>query len=162
MSMYHPDHDRVPEPRPAEPASALGCLLALALVLVVLVPMALVAYWYWGRQHPAVNPADAQPRPVEARGDLSEIEKNNIAIYEKVSPSVVHVTNLAQRGSPFSMRVEAVPRGTGSGFIWDDDGHIVTNYHVIEGADAATVTLADHTTYDATQVWAYPDKDIAV
>jgi S1-C subfamily serine protease len=139
----------------------LGCLLAVVLGVVVLLPLALVAGWYWWPRHRASS-ADAQPRPVEPRGDLMEIEKTNIAIYTQVAPSVVHVTNLAEHGSPFNLNVQRVPRGTGSGFVWDDDGHIVTNYHVVEGADAATVTLADHTTYDATRVWAYADKDIAV
>jgi S1-C subfamily serine protease len=147
--------------RPADQTPLLGCLLAVALVVVVLLPLGLVAYWYWG-QRPVANPADALPRPVEARGDLSEMEKANIDVYERLAPSVVHVTNLAERGSPFSMNVQRVPRGTGSGFVWDQDGHIVTNYHVVEGADAAQVTLSDHTTYEATRVWAYPDKDIAV
>jgi S1-C subfamily serine protease len=161
MSTYYPDYDRPAGRRPAEQASPMGCLLALALALVVLVPLAFVASWYWWRR-PAVNPADFQPRPVEPRGDLAEIEKTNIKVYEDVSPSVVHVTNLAERSNPFSLNVQRVPRGTGSGFVWDDDGHIVTNYHVVEGADAATVTLADHSTYDATRLWAYADKDIAV
>src|SRR5262249_17335661 len=77
-------------------------------------------------------------------------------------PSVVHVTNLAQRRGQFSLDVQQVPRGTGTGFVWDTEGHIVTNYHVVEGADAAQVVLADHSTYDAKQIWGYPDKDIAV
>ncbi len=55
-----------------------------------------------------------------------------------------------------------MPEGTGSGFIWDEGGHIVTNYHVIKGADGAHVTLADHTTYRASLVGAAPDKDLAV
>jgi S1-C subfamily serine protease len=165
MSTYYPDHDagarRAYAGRP-EPAPWAGCLLALVVVLVVLVPLGLVAYWWgwWPRR--ATNPADFQPRLVEARGELSPLEQANIKVYEQVAPSVVHVTNLAERGSAFSLNVQRVPRGTGSGFVWDDDGHIVTNYHVVEGADAATVTLNDHTTYDAARVWAYPDKDIAV
>jgi S1-C subfamily serine protease len=164
MSTYYPENDPergwAPTQRRPDQTPLLGCLLALVVVFVVLVPLALVAYWWWPWH--TVNPADAQPRLVEARGDLSEVEKANIKVYEQVSPSVVHVTNLAERGSAFSLNVQRVPRGTGSGFVWDDDGHIVTNYHVVEGADAATVTLADHTTYDATRVWAYSDKDIAV
>jgi S1-C subfamily serine protease len=58
--------------------------------------------------------------------------------------------------------VQQVPRGVGSGFVWDEQGHIVTNYHVVEGAQIAKVTLADHTTYDARHLWAHPDKDVAV
>src|SRR5207244_5703315 len=97
-----------------------------------------------------------------ARGDLSALEKTNIDIYEQVSPSLVQVTNLAERSSLFGLDVQQVPKGVGSGFVWDDDGHIVTNYHVVEGANAAQVTLADHSTHEATRLWAYPEKDIAV
>jgi S1-C subfamily serine protease len=152
-------HPGAARPAQADQTPLLGCVLALVVVLVVLVPLALVAYWWWPHRP---NPADAQPRPVEARGELADIEKANIQIYERVSPSVVHVTNIAERSNPFSLNVQRVPRGTGSGFIWDRDGHIVTNYHVVEGADAAQVTLSDHSTYEATRLWAYSDKDIAV
>jgi S1-C subfamily serine protease len=79
-----------------------------------------------------------------------------------VSPSVVHVTNLAVRRDAFSLDAQAVPRGTGTGFIWDDNGFVVTNYHVVEGASVARVVLADRSTYDSSQIWGYPDKDLAV
>ena len=58
--------------------------------------------------------------------------------------------------------VQQVPHGTGSGFVWDEHGHIVTNFHVIQGADAARVTLADQLDWDAKLVGAAPDKDLAV
>jgi len=58
--------------------------------------------------------------------------------------------------------VQQIPRGTGSGFVWDSEGHIVTNFHVIEGADAAQVTLADRSAWKARLVGAYPDGDLAV
>src|SRR5262249_42626336 len=54
-----------------------------------------------------------------------------------------------------------VPQGTGSGFIWDDQGHVVTNYHVVQGASSADITLGD-TSYDATSVGVAPDQDLAV
>ena len=62
----------------------------------------------------------------------------------------------------FNFDLQQVPRGTGSGFVWDDEGHIVTNYHVVNGADAAKVILSDQSTYDVRKIWSYPDKDIAV
>jgi S1-C subfamily serine protease len=55
-----------------------------------------------------------------------------------------------------------VPRGTGTGFIWDDRGNVVTNFHVIQGANAAQVTLSDQTTWKAALVGAFPDRDLAV
>jgi S1-C subfamily serine protease len=63
---------------------------------------------------------------------------------------------------PFSRNAEAVPRGTGTGFIWDENGFIVTNYHVVEGARAARVILSDRSTYESGRIWGYPDKDLAV
>ena len=67
-----------------------------------------------------------------------------------------------QRSSSI-MDLEQIQEGTGSGFIWDDAGHVVTNFHVVGGADACQVALpADHLTYNATVVGAYPDKDIDV
>ena len=62
----------------------------------------------------------------------------------------------------FRLDVTQIPRGTGSGFVWDDNGHIVTNFHVIEGAEAVRVTLADQSDLDAKLVGAAPEKDLAV
>ena len=103
-----------------------------------------------------------QPRPVTPRGPLDAQEQNNIAVFRKVSPSVVHITTLAQQRDFFSRNVTEVPSGTGSGFLWDERGHIVTNFHVIRGASAAKVTLSDQTAYDATLVGVDPDRDLAV
>jgi S1-C subfamily serine protease len=138
-----------------------GCL---SLLLIVVAALAAVYFWrYWPESGSGHDP-NAQPRPVSARGDLAPLEKANIEIYETVSPSLVQVTNLEQAaGSGLgTLNVQEVPRGVGSGFVWDSDGHIVTNYHVVQGADAARVTLSDHTTVSARQAWTYPDQDIAV
>jgi S1-C subfamily serine protease len=89
-------------------------------------------------------------------------EQAHIDLFKKTSPSVVHITSLAQQRDLFSMNVQQVPTGTGTGFVWDDRGHIVTNFHVIQSANGAKVTLADQTTYDATLVGAFPDRDLAV
>ena len=117
--------------------------------------------WHLWTPGSGLNP-EAQPLPVVPRGELSALEKDNIAIYDRASPSLVQVTNLTQRGSLFSLDVQQIPKGVGSGFVWDQDGHIVTNYHVVEGADSAQVTLFDHSTTEARQIWADPDQDIAV
>src|SRR5262249_30976455 len=84
-------------------------------------------------------------------------------LFKEASPSVVHITRLAMvQRDFFNMDVQEVPEGTGSGFIWDDQGRVVTNLHVIRGADAARVTLADRSTWSARLVGDYPDSDIAV
>jgi S1-C subfamily serine protease len=104
----------------------------------------------------------AQPRAITARGELADDEKSTIELFKAVSPSVVYITSLTVRQDFFSFRALEVPQGTGSGFIWDDGGYLVTNYHVIMSAQGAEVTLADHSTWQARLVGAEPDKDLAV
>ncbi|MCX6027880.1 MAG: trypsin-like peptidase domain-containing protein [Chloroflexi bacterium] len=82
------------------------------------------------------------------------------AVYQKVNPSVVQVVNLA-RNSRLRNSV-AVPQGEGSGFVWDKQGHIVTNDHVVSGADQLQVVFPDGTTLDAQLVGTDPNSDIAV
>ena len=106
--------------------------------------------------------ANASPRAIVARGDLAADERNNIEVFKSVSPSVVHITTLERAASLFSTDVSQVPRGTGTGFMWDEHGHIVTNFHVIQGANGARVTLADQSTYSASLVGVFPDRDLAV
>ncbi len=105
---------------------------------------------------------DAAPRAIAPRGPLAADELANIDLFRRSSPSVVHITSLGVQRDLFSVNVQQVPRGTGTGFVWDDSGHIVTNFHVIQGANGARVTLADQTTFDATMVGAFPDRDLAV
>ena len=103
-----------------------------------------------------------EPRAVTARGDLAGDEINTIDIFRANSPSVVYVTSIALRRSFFSLNAVEIPQGTGSGFIWDRQGRIVTNYHVISDASRVRVTMADSSTWKAVLVGAAPDKDIAV
>jgi S1-C subfamily serine protease len=105
---------------------------------------------------------DAEPRIVAARGDLAGDELNTIDIFRANSPSVVHVTSIALRRGFFSMNAVEIPQGTGSGFIWDDQGRIVTNYHVISDANRVQVTMADNSSWKAVLVGVAPDKDLAV
>jgi S1-C subfamily serine protease len=106
--------------------------------------------------------ADASPRTVATRGPLHSEEQNNIAVFKAASPSVVNITTLAVARDAFSMNVQQVPRGTGSGFVWDERGYIVTNFHVVQEASGARVTLNDQTSYPAQLVGVFPDRDIAV
>ncbi len=138
------------------PLSRLGRLmisLALAFVLVLwLQPY--VDRW-WSMRH-------VEPRAVQARGDLAGDEQANIQIFEKLSPSVVYITTLKRVVNPWTRNVTQVPRGTGSGMIWDDQGHVVTNYHVIQGSGVAQVTLSDQRSYRAALVGASQQHDLAV
>lgn len=104
----------------------------------------------------------AEPRAVTARGDLAEDEKATIAIFEQASPSVVFISTRQRVRDFWTRNIFSVPKGTGSGFVWDDMGHVVTNNHVIEGASEATVRLNDGRSYSAVLVGASPAHDLAV
>ena len=108
-----------------------------------------------------LNP-DAVPRTVTARGDLAGDERNTIEVFKNNSASVVYVTSTTLRRSLFSLNAVEIPQGTGSGFVWDQEGRIVTNYHVISDANTVRITMADNSTWKAVLVGASPDKDIAV
>jgi len=111
---------------------------------------------------PGPGRPDAQPRSVTPRGPLEGDELNHIRIFKTLSPSVVHITTTAVQRDFFARPLGEVPRGTGSGFVWDEAGHIVTNFHVIQGAEGVKVTLADQTELPARLVGAFPDRDLAV
>jgi len=104
----------------------------------------------------------AQPRAVTPRGPLAADETANIAVFKSVSPSVVNITTLENQRNLFSLDVFQVPKGTGSGFVWDERGLIVTNFHVIQGASVARVTLSDQSEWNAKLVGAFADRDLAV
>ena len=142
------------ESPPKKPES-LGFRI-LTIVLVVLALWALYQqFGGWFRPVP-------EPRAVTPRGDLADEEKTTIDIFENAAPSVVYITSVAVRQDRFGLNIMEIPRGTGSGFIWDAAGHIVTNFHVVENASRLKVTLYDHSTRNAEVIGAEPDKDIAV
>jgi S1-C subfamily serine protease len=111
---------------------------------------------------PPTGPEASAPRTVTPRGDLAEDEKSTIALFETASPSVVFVTSLAVQQELFSLNTQEIPQGAGTGFIWDLQGHVVTNFHVIQSSDAARITLADHSNWPAKLVGLAPEKDLAV
>ncbi len=135
-------------------------LARLAAVIGTGVACAAMALLAW----PAIvhSRADAAPRAVTPRGPLAADELAHVELFKRASPSVVHITTLAVQRDMFSMNTQQVPRGTGTGFVWDEAGHIVTNFHVIQGGSGARVTLADQTTIDAQLIGAFPDRDLAV
>lgn len=104
----------------------------------------------------------AKPQVITARGDLSDAEKSNIEIFRQASPSVVYITTLSEMVNLWTRDITRIPRGTGSGFIWDNHGHIITNYHVLQGASEIRIRLSDQRTFNAVLVGASPNHDIAV
>ena len=105
---------------------------------------------------PVIRPP-ATPRP-----ELSDEERSITELFRQAAPSVVHITPHQVQRDFFNLNVQEIPRGTGSGFVWDDEGHIVTNFHVLRGADTAKVTFYDQTSYPATLVGVAADSDLAV
>ena len=110
---------------------------------------------------------EPDPRPAaatsdEATSELTADERRTVQIFRQASASVVHVANLALRQDLLSFDVLKIQQGTGSGFVWDTNGHIVTNFHVIDGGATFKVRLADQSEYPATLVGYAANKDLAV
>jgi S1-C subfamily serine protease len=104
----------------------------------------------------------AEPRAIMARGELAADEQTTIAIFESVSPSVVYITTSGRVMDLLSRNLLEVPRGAGSGFMWDRHGHVVTNYHVVADVQAAYVRLSSQRVYEGVLVGVSPEHDIAV
>ncbi|WP_249383831.1 trypsin-like peptidase domain-containing protein [Chitinivorax sp. B] len=144
---------RIPDVFPSKVAVSTSTKLLLGTMLIVLLTLGTAVL---------AAPAGAKPRLVTPRGELAIDEKATIDLFERSRASVVFITTREQLQDFWSRNVFSVPRGTGSGFIWDDAGHVVTNFHVIEGASEATIKLADGRDYRASLVGVSPGHDIAV
>ncbi|HND52851.1 MAG TPA: trypsin-like peptidase domain-containing protein [Pirellulaceae bacterium] len=157
--MQAPDgFDHAAPPPPSRPSTS-PTLLALLAVLLVLVAISL--FQSLSPRRSGRGAADAEPRPIAARGDLAADEKNTVDLFRQASRSVVFVSSIGLARDQF-FNVTEVPRGSGTGFVWDAAGHIVTNAHVIAGARRLSVTLYDQSTWNAVVVGVAEDRDIAV
>jgi S1-C subfamily serine protease len=117
----------------------------------------------WGRPlGPAYTGPEVRMRAVAPAASLEAEESHTIQIFERTAPSVVYIVNSALLRQLFSRNVYEVPQGAGSGFVWNQEGYIVTNFHVVYNADALTVVLADQTEHEARVVGVDPDHDLAV
>jgi len=106
---------------------------------------------------------EGRPRPVTPpSAELGPDERATMAVFERATKSVVFIANTAIQRDFWSFDMMEVPQGSGSGFVWNKQGHIVTNFHVIYGADSIKVTLADRSEHQAKVVGADPDHDLAV
>ncbi|MCA9055308.1 MAG: trypsin-like peptidase domain-containing protein, partial [Planctomycetaceae bacterium] len=122
------------------------------IVVALLGLIALLLYRYRSGIWMDLFDPQAVSRAVTPRGELSPIEKSQIEIFQQASPSVVHITSVGRRGNS----------GTGTGFLRDRDGYVVTNYHVVVGAEEWHVTLSDNTSFEAKFVGGEPGTDVAV
>ena len=160
-----PRRRRAPEPVAGSSAKrsllllALGALIALAVILTI---------DYLSKKQKWDTDPNAKPREVTPKGPLDSDEREAIDLFKKLKPSVVNVDIVLRQRAGWDDRAAEQTAGAGSGFIWDDDGRIVTNYHVIEDVIrrrsqlTARVVLADRTAYDADVVGYAPEYDLAV
>ncbi|CAG0905611.1 unnamed protein product [Darwinula stevensoni] len=109
-----------------------------------------------------VESKTVQPRPVSKAATLSGDELRTIRVFEQNSPSVVYIATTQRVLDLWTRNVSERPSGTGTGFIWDEAGHIVTNFHVVSGHRSAKVRLSDQRIFDADVVGASPEHDLAV
>jgi S1-C subfamily serine protease len=149
--------------------------VGIPLLLICLLGSVAGVYFYFKVEKRATNNPNAQERAVTPRGERNDIEKERIAVFKNSSPGVVNVDTLRLQRSGFE-GVSERQQGTGSGFVWDEEGRIVTNFHVIRDALAVNragdisinsganirVTMADRTAWNARLVGVAPDKDLAV
>jgi S1-C subfamily serine protease len=139
-------------------------LVKLARILIIIVIVWIVADFLGIKPSRFMQPKVGIRPVVQPIGDLGAGERTNMQIFEQTAPSVTYITSTSkrfQRGF-FSFNVMEIPQGEGSGFLWDDKGHIVTNYHVIYEADEIEVKLQNGKSYDASIVGKDPDHDLAV
>ena len=129
---------------------------------LILVGLGFLAGVWWSAVCPDPSAASKEGQRAVAPGHIRDDERSTVELFQRSSPSVVFITSLSLRRNAFRLNIMQIPRGSGSGFIWDEAGHIVTNFHVIQGADAAQVTLADQSTWDAKLIGTAPEKDLAV
>jgi S1-C subfamily serine protease len=104
----------------------------------------------------------AEPRVVTPRDPIASDEQATIDLFERSKASVVYISTKKQVMDFWTRNVQTVPEGTGSGFVWDDNDHVVTNLHVIATASEAWVRLSDGRDYNASLVGVSPDHDLAV
>jgi len=156
-----------PGNRKPRPLIAWFFILVIS-VLALSLPAVLILVFIFGRGilFKQVGDIDMEKygvaRPIVARGNLAEDEKSTIELYNQSRLGVVNITTLANRKTGLNLNIQQMPEGTGSGFVWDDAGHVVTNFHVIQNADAAQITFADQSVFQARLVGYFADKDLAV
>jgi 2-alkenal reductase len=128
-------------------------------LLLLCTAIAVGSFW-WKRTSDEVSRIQAHTREVTPRGSLADIEQTTISIFNGAAPSVVYIFTENAVSGFFGAR--QVRQGTGSGFLWDAKGHVVTNFHVIEGARRIQVRLDSGEAIDAAYVGGTPDYDLAV
>lgn len=161
-------------PRRHRESPAPWSVLVPLVVMVLAAGLGLGYFLFRGDKRISIDP-DAKPREVVPRGDRDALEKERIHVFKEASPGVVNVDTLRVQRNGYVGLTEQ-QQGTGSGFVWDDKGRIVTNFHVVQDALQLTqsgvvsikasatlrVTMADRSAWNARLVGIAPDNDLAV
>src|SRR5687767_8071469 len=129
---------------------------------LIVIALAVYGAWYLSQDTYRRIQVEAEPRPVTARRELMADEQSVIGLFEAAKGSVVFISTQERVLDYWTRNVMTVPRGTGSGFIWDEQGHVITNLHVIQGGSQAVVKLADGRDFEAEFVGGSAAHDIAV
>ena len=153
-------------PRRFLSGSRFSFMLSLLLILIILPIMTFTQTVFpldnTGLLTP-LNSTTAKPKlPLATPISLGIDEQKSINVFERATKSVVFITNTALRRDFWSLNTFEVPQGSGSGIIWDRQGHIVTNFHVVYGADSIQVVLSDQSSHQAKVIGLDPDHDLAV
>ena len=131
-----------------------------AYFLILLCLLLAVSFFFWQHFADEKRRVASHTREITPRGSLADFEKTTIAIFNAAAPSVVYIFT-ENAGSGF-FGAGRIRQGAGSGFLWDRQGHVVTNFHVVEGARRIQVRLESGEAIDATYVGGSPDHDLAV
>ena len=130
------------------------------LLVILLFIVVAAGFFYFDRFADRGRRIVSQPREVVPRGDLADFENSTISIFNAAAPSVVYIFTENAESGFFGRR--QIRQGAGSGFLWDGYGHVVTNFHVIQGAQSIQVRLDTGEAIRATYVGGSPDHDLAV
>ncbi len=131
-----------------------------AAVVVVLMAVLLLLSRIMFQSIPMVEAKTAND--LSQRHDLTLEEKGTISLFKHNNPAVVYISTIKHVINPYTLDIRAIPSGTGTGFIWDKKGHIITNYHVVRESRTARVRLANQKTYTAKVIGKSKRHDIAV
>ncbi len=136
--------------------------LTTTILAALLGAVAVFAGFYLVRSISRNLPLSSAPRQINSTSGFDAEEQSTITLFENAQASVVYITSSSVERDFVSMNLFEIPQGAGSGFIWNDQGYIVTNFHVIQNAEVARITLYDQSSHQARLVGIEPDKDIAV
>lgn len=131
--------------------SARRILVIVGLLIVAWYAFGTLQRWYF---------TSYEARPVTPRGDLAEFEKTSIAVFRNAAPSVAYISTVRRERDVFGSG--SVSAGAGSGFVWDKAGHILTNAHVVSGADRVYVRFGADRPFVAKVIGVAPEYDLAL